>query len=113
MINNLLINFAIYDGITIIYVIIGICCFIWASIGNDYVFKKIERLIRADSSLDRRENKCDLYYTEIRKSWLRNQNIWISVEYFLVGLAYLSMVITLYITVDNILSGEDFKIETC
>ena len=45
MINNLLINFAIYDWIRIIYVIIGICCFIWTSIGNDYVFKKIERLI--------------------------------------------------------------------
>lgn len=52
MINNLLINFAIY-------VIIGICCFIWTSIGNDYVFKKIKRLIRSDSSLDRRENKYD------------------------------------------------------
>lgn len=47
----------------------------------------------------------------VRKSWMRNQNIWISVEYFLVGLAYLSMVITLYITVDNIASGEDLKIK--
>lgn len=111
MIKNTLSNFAVYDLITIIYLIIGIACFIWTSVGNDYVFKKIEKLNRADSSLDQREQKCDLYYIEIRKSWLRNQNIWISVEYFLVGLAYLSMVITLYITVDNIVSGEDFKIK--
>ena len=101
---------AVYDLIAIIYIIVGISCFIWASIGNNYVFKKIERL-RIDANLDERVKKCDLYYVEIRKSWLRNQNIWISVEYFLVGLAYLSMVITLYITVDNIVSGEDFKIK--
>ncbi len=102
---------AVYDWITIIYIIVGIVCFIWASIGNDYVFNKIENDIQADHSLDQRVEKCDIYYLEMRKSWLRNQNIWISVEYFLVGLAYLSMVITLYITVDNIVSGDDFKIK--
>lgn len=104
-------NFAVYDWITIIYIIVGIACFIWTSIGNDYVFNKIEKSIQQDNSLDQRVKKCDIYYLEIRKSWLRNQNIWISVEYFLVGLAYLSMVITLYITVDNIVSGNDFKIK--
>lgn len=104
-------NFAIYDWITLIYIIVGISCFIWTSIGNDYVFKKIDRLLIKDNTLDQRKQKCDLYYTELRKSWLRNQNIWISIEYFLVGLAYLSMVITLYITVDNIVSGDDFKIK--
>lgn len=111
MIKNMLNHLAVYDWITIIYIIIGIACFIWTSIGNDYVFKKIERRIREDSSLDQREQRCDLYYVELRKSWLRNQNIWISVEYFLVGLAYLSMVTALYITVDNIVSEEDFKIK--
>ncbi len=104
-------SLAVYDWVTIIYIIVGIACFIWASIGNDYVFNKIEKLIQEDSSLDRRIEKCDIYYLEMRKSWLRNQNIWISVEYFLVGLAYLSMVITLYVTVDNIVSGDDFKIK--
>ena len=104
-------NFAVYDWITLIYIIVGISCFIWTSIGNDYVFKKIDKLLIIDKTLDQRQKKCDLYYTELRKSWLRNQNIWISVEYFLVGLAYLSMVITLYITVDNIVSGADFKIK--
>lgn len=104
-------NFAVYDWITIIYITVGIACFIWTSIGNDYVFNKIEKSIQSDNSLDHRVEKCDIYYLEIRKSWLRNQNIWISVEYFLVGLAYLSMVITLYITVDNIVSGDDFKIK--
>ena len=61
MIKNTLSNFAVYDLITIIYLIIGIACFIWTSVGNDYVFKKIEKLNRADSSLDQREQKCDLY----------------------------------------------------
>ncbi len=104
-------NFAVYDWITILYILVGIVCFIWTSIGNDYVFNKIEKKIKKDDSLDQRKEKCDLYYLELRKSWMRNQNIWISVEYFLVGLAYLSMVITLYITVDNIVSGNDFKIK--
>lgn len=108
---NLLKNLAVYDWITIIYIIVGIACFIWTSIGNDFVFNKIEKLIQKNNSLDQRTQKCDIYYLEFRKSWLRNQNIWISVEYFLVGLAYLSMVITLYITVDNIISGENFKIK--
>lgn len=111
MIKNMLNNLAVYDWITIIYIIIGIACFIWTSIGNNYVFERIERRIRDDADLDRREQKCDLYYIELRKSWLRNQNIWISIEYFLVGLTYLSMVTALYITVDNIVSGEDFKIK--
>ena len=44
MIKNTLSNFAVYDLITIIYLIIGIACFIWTSVGNDYVFKKIEKL---------------------------------------------------------------------
>lgn len=108
---NVLNCLAVYDWITIIYIITGIACFIWTSMGNNYVFKQIERRMKANSSLDQRKQQCDLYYIEVRKSWLRNQNIWISVEYFLVGLAYLSMVITLYITVDNIVSGEDFKIK--
>ena len=72
---------------------------------------KIEKLIQKDKNLDQKAQKCDIYYLELRKSWLRNQNIWISVEYFLVGLTYLSMVITLYVTVDNIVSGDDFKIK--
>lgn len=104
-------NLAVYDWVTIIYVIVGIACFVWTSIGNNYVFDTIEKSIHNDNSLDKRIEKCDIYYLEIRKSWMRNQNIWIAVEYFLVGLAYLSMVITLYITVDNIVSGDDFKIK--
>lgn len=108
---NLFKNFAIYDWITFLYFIIGIICAIWTSIGNNYVFNLIEKKIKEDSSLDQRVEKCDLYYTELRKSWLRNQNIWIAVEYFLVGLTYLSMVIVLYITVDNIVTGNDFKIK--
>lgn len=104
-------NFAVYDWITVIYIIVGIACFIWTSIGNNFVFNKIEKLIQKDKNLDQKAQKCDIYYLELRKSWLRNQNIWISVEYFLVGLTYLSMVITLYVTVDNIVSGDDFKIK--
>lgn len=104
-------KFAVYDWITLLYIVIGIACFIWTSIGNDYVYKKIEKSIKREPTSDQRTNKCDIYYLELRKSWLRNQNIWISIEYFLVGLAYLSMVITLYITVDNIVSGNDFKIK--
>ena len=37
-------NFAVYDWITIIYITVGIACFIWTSIGNDYVFNKIEKI---------------------------------------------------------------------
>lgn len=87
---NIVNSFAVYDCITIIYIVVGIACFIWTSIGNDYVFNKIDKLIKTDKNLDQREKKCDLYYVEIRKSWMRNQNIWISVEYFLVGLAYIN-----------------------
>lgn len=72
-------NFAVYDWITILYILVGIVCFIWTSIGNDYVFNKIEKKIKKDDSLDQRKEKCDLYYLELRKSWMRNQNIWISV----------------------------------
>lgn len=43
-------NFAVYDWITIIYIIVGIACFIWTSIGNDYVFNKIEKSIQQDNS---------------------------------------------------------------
>lgn len=100
---------AIYDWITILYIVIGIVCFIWVSTGNDYIFKKIEKLIKEDPAIEPAVRKSDIYYTEIRKSWLHNQNIWIAVEYFLVGLAYLSMVIVLYITVDNIVTGEFIK----
>ncbi|MDD3401825.1 MAG: hypothetical protein PHQ72_00510 [Hespellia sp.] len=102
----------VYDWITILYMVIGISCFIWVSIGNDYIFKKIEKRLKLDASLNQRSKKCDLYYTEIRKSWLHNQNIWIAVEYFLVGLAYLSMVIVIYATVDNIVVAEVLKIKT-
>lgn len=104
-------NFAVYDWITLLYFIIGIVCAIWTSIGNDYIFKLIDKQIKEDNSLDHRVKKCDLYYTELRKSWLRNQNIWIAVDYFLVGLTYLSMVLVLYITVDNIVTGDDFKLK--
>lgn len=72
-------NFAIYDWITLLYFIIGVVCSIWTSIGNNYVFDLIEKKIKKDSSLDKRIEKCDLYYIELRKSWLRNQNIWISI----------------------------------
>ena len=97
---------AIYDWITILYIVIGIVCFIWVSTGNDYIFKKIEKLIKEDPAIEPAVRKSDIYYIEIRKSWLHNQNIWIAVEYFLVGLAYLSMVIVLYITVDNIVNDR-------
>lgn len=53
-----------------------------------------------------------IYFDEMRRSWLRNQNIWIAVEYFLVGLSYLSMVIVIYMTVDHIIDGEVLKIKT-
>ena len=91
---------------------IGIGGFVWVSTGNNYIFNLIEKRLTADPTLDQRVQKCDLYYIEIRKSWLHNQNIWISVEYFLVGLAYLSMVIVIYITVDNIVDGDMLKIKT-
>lgn len=87
-------NFAVYDWITIIYITVVVACFTWTSIGNDYVFNKIEKSIQSNNSLDHRVEKCDIYYLEIRKSWLRNQNIWISVEYFLVGLAYANFGLT-------------------
>lgn len=105
-------SLAIYDWITTLYVFIGICGFIWVSTGNNYIFNLIEKQLTADPSLDQRDRKCDLYYIQIRKSWLHNQNIWIAVEYFLVGLAYLSMVIVIYITVDNIVGGDKLKIKT-
>lgn len=105
-------SLAIYDWITILYVFIGIGGFVWVSTGNNYIFNLIEKRLTADPTLDQRVQKCDLYYIEIRKSWLHNQNIWISVEYFLVGLAYLSMVIVIYITVDNIVDGDMLKIKT-
>lgn len=105
-------SLAVYDLITILYTVIGISCFIWVSVGNDYIFNKIEKRLKLDNSLDQRSKKCDLYYTEIRKSWLHNQNIWIAAEYFLVGLAYLSMVIVIYVTVDNIVVDNALKIKT-
>ena len=83
----------IYDWITILYISIGIISFVWASIGNNYVFNVIEKRKKVYHNQKR---KCDIYYDEIRKSWLREQNIWKSVEYFLMGLSYLSMVITIY-----------------
>lgn len=44
---------------------------------------------------------------------MRNQNIWISVEYFLVGFSYLSMVIVIYMSVDNIIiDGDILKAKT-
>lgn len=94
----------IYDWIMIIYIIIGIISLIWASIGNNYVFNKIDK---KKNLHDSRKHKCDIYFDEMRKSWLPEQNIWKSVEYFLMGLSYLSMVITIYITVDGIV---DIKI---
>lgn len=102
----------IYDWITIIYVVVGIGCFIWVSVGNEYVFRKIDRMVQKNPELDMRKAKCDLYYLEIRKSWLHNQNIWIAVEYFLVGLAYLSTVIVIYMAVDNLINGDLLKIKT-
>lgn len=97
----------VYDWITIGYIIIGIACFIWTSIGNDYVLKKIDKKRRGEEKTAQY-----IYFDEIRRSWLRNQNIWIAVEYFLVGLSYLSMVIVIYMTVDHIVDGEILKIKT-
>ena len=54
---TLLKNLAVYDWITIIYIIVGIACFIWTSIGNDFVFNKIEKQIQKNNSLDQRTKK--------------------------------------------------------
>ena len=61
-------SLAIYDGITILYVFIGIGGFVWVSTGNSYIFNLIEKRLTADPTLDQRVQKCDLYYIEIRKS---------------------------------------------
>lgn len=99
--------FRVYDWITLLYVIVSIACFVWTSIGNDYVFGKIEKQAKKNKNEDVKKQECDVYYLELRKSWMRNQNIWISVEYFLVGLSYLSMVIVLYMSVDNLITNRD------
>lgn len=112
VVKDLLKILAIYDWITIIYVVVGIGCFVWVSVGNEYIFRKIEKKLSKKPELDLRKAKCDLYYLEIRKSWLHNQNIWIAVEYFLVGLAYLSTVIVIYMTVDNLIHGDLLKVKT-
>lgn len=103
MISDFLLNLEIYDWITLIYIVVGIASFVWASIGNNYVFGLIEK---KEDLVDSRKFKCDTYFDEIRKSWLREQNIWKSVEYFLIGLSYLSMVITIYIAVDKIVNAD-------
>lgn len=98
----------IYDWITLIYIIIGIIVFIWSSLGNGWVWKKVDKHNKVHNFPNK---KCDIYFDEMRKSWLREQNIWKSVELFLMVLAYLSMVITIYITVDNIVSNDFMKIK--
>lgn len=112
MMKGLLKELAVYDWITILYIIVGIACFIWVSTGNEYIFNKIEKRMDKNPELDCRKARCDLYYLEIRKSWLHNQNIWIAVEYFLIGLAYLSTVIVIYMAVDNIIQGDLLKTKT-
>lgn len=51
---------AIYDWITILYIVIGIVCFIWVSTGNDYIFKKIEKLIKEDPAIEPAVRKSDM-----------------------------------------------------
>lgn len=98
----------IYDIVTIIYVIVGIASLIWASIGNNYVYGLIEK---KESNDINKINQSDIYFIELRKSWLREQNIWKSVEYFLIGLSYLSMVVTIYMAVDNVLEADILTIK--
>lgn len=99
--------FRVYDWITLFYIIVAIACFVWTSIGNDYVFGKIEKRSKENRDNIVKKRECDIYYLELRKSWMRNQNIWIAVEYFLVGLSYLSMVIVLYMSVDNLIKDQN------
>ena len=105
----------VYDWIMIAYILVGVVSFIWAGVGNDYVYLIINwksRKSKKDSEAKKRK-KCDVYFSELRKSWMRNQNIWISVEYFLVGFSYLTMVIVIYMSVDNIIiDGEILKTKT-
>lgn len=110
---DFLLNLQIYDWITIIYIIVGIASFIWASIGNNYVFGLIDRKkMKKVKIIESKQKECDTFYEEIRRSWLREQNIWKSIEYFLIGLSYLSMVVVIYMTVDNIVDGDLLKIKT-
>lgn len=95
----------IYDWIFLLYIIVGISSLIWASIGNDYVFGRIDRKEKKNIIATTKKRTCDVFFEEMKRSWLREQNIWKSVEYFLIGLSYLSMVITLYIAVDNIIEN--------
>lgn len=44
MIYTFFLTLQVYDWITILYVIVGIASFIWASIGNNYVIKRINKL---------------------------------------------------------------------
>lgn len=104
MIYTFFLTLQVYDWITILYVIVGIASFIWASIGNNYVIKRINKLSKKTSELKMAKRKSGIYFTELRDSWLRNQNIWVSVDFFLVGLSYLSMVIVIYMGVDNIIT---------
>lgn len=103
----------VYDWITVIYVGVGIIAFIWAGVGNEFVYFIIEWRNRKLKDTSNKKRKCDLYFEEFRRSWMRNQNIWISVEYFLVGFSYLSMVIVIYMSVDNIIiDGDILKAKT-
>lgn len=96
-----------------VYVIMGIAAFIWAGVGNEFVYWLIDRKNKKLENTSNTKRKCDIYFEEFRRSWMRNQNIWISVEYFLVGFSYLSMVIVIYMSVDNIImDGDILKAKT-
>lgn len=65
MMKGLLKELAVYDWITILYIIVGVACFIWISTGNEYIFNKIEKRMDKNPELDCRKARCDLYYLEI------------------------------------------------
>ena len=98
---------AVYDWLMIAYIIIGLIFLIIRNLKNDRIIGKISKEVEKDPYARQVNQVCDIDFIIHRNSWLKKQNVWMTVEHFFVGLSYLTIIGIIYMLMCNVITGEE------